>query len=203
MMNHKATLILSLIAGLLSTAQAEFIETMNSNSLTKNLQTDYGVSGKGTDKDSTLLQKAIDEVSAQGGGWIDIPTGKYKLAGIELKSNVHLRIDKGATLYPYEGNASVTIIMFTMGGGASRIENTSIRGQGGAFTVKVPAFDYRLKFLVCQNVTYEGFAVHPPVIHAEDILMEDPGKWLRENNLYAEGNPLNEPADTWNPKKRN
>jgi len=48
---------------------------------------------------TSIIQAAIDEVSAQGGGKVLIPAGKWKTGRISLKSNVNLHLTEGAELY--------------------------------------------------------------------------------------------------------
>lgn len=46
--------------------------------------------------DSAFIQQAIDSASAMGGGTVIVPAGSWVSAPIELKSNVELRLSKGA-----------------------------------------------------------------------------------------------------------
>lgn len=57
-----------------------------------------GAVGDGKTKDTAAIQAAIDQVAAQGGGEVLLPEGEYLSGSIELKSNVTLRLAKGATL---------------------------------------------------------------------------------------------------------
>ncbi|MFD2255245.1 hypothetical protein ACFSSA_01025 [Luteolibacter algae] len=83
--------------------------------------------------DSAAFSDAINDVAAAGGGIVWVPEGDYSLVGVEMKSNVHLRIRTGSILrMQAEG------LMFWFGGG---IENVSIRGAGGRFTVNMGNFD--------------------------------------------------------------
>lgn len=65
---------------------------------------DYNIVNYGAVNDTTKLstaavQKAIDACSAAGGGRVVVPTGNYKIGTIILKSNVHMHLEQGATLY--------------------------------------------------------------------------------------------------------
>ncbi|WP_460540097.1 glycoside hydrolase family 28 protein [Echinicola sediminis] len=48
---------------------------------------------------TSIIQRAIDEVSAQGGGKVIVPAGKWKTGRISLKSNVNLHLAEGAELH--------------------------------------------------------------------------------------------------------
>lgn len=60
---------------------------------------DFGALGDSSKLDNEAIQKAIDHVSQLGGGTIFIPPGNYLIAPINLKSNITLYIEKGATLH--------------------------------------------------------------------------------------------------------
>ena len=65
---------------------------------------DYSIVSYGARPDTTVLstqalQRAIDACSQAGGGRVVVPTGSYKIGTIVLKSNVHLYLEHGATLY--------------------------------------------------------------------------------------------------------
>ncbi len=65
---------------------------------------DYNIVSYGAKNDTTVLstkalQQAIDECSKAGGGRVVVPTGNYKTGSIVLRSNVHLHLEHGATLY--------------------------------------------------------------------------------------------------------
>ena len=48
---------------------------------------------------TSIIQKAIDEVSAKGGGTVVIPAGVWNTGRIELKSHVNLNLAEGAELH--------------------------------------------------------------------------------------------------------
>ena len=65
---------------------------------------DYNIVNYGAKSDTTVLstaaiQKAIDDCSKAGGGRVMVPAGQYKIGTIILKSDVHLFLEQGATLY--------------------------------------------------------------------------------------------------------
>ena len=65
---------------------------------------DYNIVAYGAKADTTVLstkalQQAIDDCSKDGGGRVIVPTGQYKIGSVVLKSDVHLYLEQGATLY--------------------------------------------------------------------------------------------------------
>ena len=65
---------------------------------------DYDITAYGAKSDTTVLstqalQQAIDDCSKAGGGRVVVPAGNYKTGTIVLKSDVHLYLEHGATLY--------------------------------------------------------------------------------------------------------
>ena len=59
---------------------------------------DFGAAGDGKTLDSPAINKAIDAAAQAGGGTVLLPAGTYLSGSIRLKSNIHLRIDAGATI---------------------------------------------------------------------------------------------------------
>ena len=65
---------------------------------------DYNILNYGAKSDTTVLsthalQHAIDDCSQAGGGRVLVPAGNYKIGSIVLRSDVHLHLEQGATLY--------------------------------------------------------------------------------------------------------
>ena len=78
---------------------------------------DYGAKADGVALDSVAIQKAIDACFEAGGGTVYIPEGQYLCGTMHIKSNVHVWLDKGATILgsknylefdPYETDAANT-----------------------------------------------------------------------------------------------
>jgi polygalacturonase len=58
----------------------------------------YGAKNDGKTLATPFVQRAIDECAKKGGGIVTFKPGAYLIGSIFLKSNVHLRIDKGVLL---------------------------------------------------------------------------------------------------------
>ncbi|MCW2118804.1 T9SS type A sorting domain-containing protein [Flavobacterium sp. 7A] len=102
--------------------------------ITKNLKTDFGVDNLFSTDDSQALRDAIDAVAAVGGGNIYIPEGNYTFQGIgNLKSNINIIIDAGVVIRPLGGPTKFS--MFLIGNDEPLVENWSITGVGGRFTI--------------------------------------------------------------------
>jgi len=57
-----------------------------------------GAKADGKTKDTAAIQKAIDTCAAAGGGTVKLAAGTFLSAPLELKSHIHLEVDKGAML---------------------------------------------------------------------------------------------------------
>ena len=58
---------------------------------------DYRERTPGID-DTRLIQSAIDDAGGVQGGKVVVPAGEYYCAGLEIKSGVHLFLEKGASI---------------------------------------------------------------------------------------------------------
>jgi Glycosyl hydrolases family 28 len=58
----------------------------------------FGATGQRADNATSAFQRAIDACTAAGGGTVRVPSGAYTIGMIELKDNVTLDLDAGATL---------------------------------------------------------------------------------------------------------
>ena len=93
----------------------------------------HGATGQRQDDARPAIQRAIDACAATGGGQVIFPPGEYTAGTIHLRSRVHLRIEKGATLfattnpaaYHYE-TISVQAALFF----GNNVEDVVIDGEG-------------------------------------------------------------------------
>lgn len=90
----------------------------------------YGAIADGKTNNTAAIQKAVDEASANGGGRVLVPAGKFVTGVLTLKSNVDLHVDKGAFLLGTairadygEGKASPLIV-------SNHQHHISITGHG-------------------------------------------------------------------------
>ena len=67
--------------------------------------TSFGANGNGSTDNTAAFKRAIDTVSAQGGGHVIVPSGTYVTGAIHLKNKVDLHLNSGAVL-KFSGDAS-------------------------------------------------------------------------------------------------
>lgn len=92
----------------------------------------FGIKSDGTTMNTRSIQRAIDHISAQGGGRLVFTVGRYLTGSIHLKSNVTLHLGEGAVLvgsvnpYDYDlvDNAWYALII------AKKQQNIAITGKG-------------------------------------------------------------------------
>ncbi len=90
----------------------------------------YGAKADAVTNNASFIQKAIDDVTAAGGGTVVIPAGVFVTGSIELNSGVELHLQKGAVLQgsvlrkDYENKIHPALIV------ASAKQHFSITGNG-------------------------------------------------------------------------
>lgn len=102
--------------------------------------TEFGAVGDGITLNSDAFRKAIEAVSARGGGTVVIPRGIWLTGPVILKSNIRMHADEGAlilfspdkSLYPlietsFEGYNTVRCISPIYG---KELENVAFTGKG-------------------------------------------------------------------------
>ena len=122
--------------------EANFYTSPTNAGMTINI-TDAPYNANGTDNndDTQAITDAIDDLTAasNNGGTIIVPEGTFFFSDVVLKSNIHIRIDSKAVLIPrfIRGSARV---FDASGNGLAPINNVSISGDGGRFTVDFSGF---------------------------------------------------------------
>lgn len=97
---------------------------------------DFGAVGDGVTLCTEALQRAIDELAAQGGGHLTVPQGIWLTGPIELKSNIDLNVEKNAIIYfspdkaLYEDSDNPKASRVKACISASRCKNIMITGEG-------------------------------------------------------------------------
>lgn len=154
---RKITTSLLLLASLTSTAKNIDIQS-------------YGVVADGVTMQTAKIQQAIDECSATGGGVVTFAPGKYLTGTLRLKSNVEMRIERGATILGstnVPGDYPVRALIYAEG-----IENAGISGEGiidgQADTPEYLAHGFKVNdgvrpngifFKDCKNMTAKDFEI--------------------------------------------
>jgi len=166
--------------------------------LTLNVR-DFGATGDGATKDTAALQQTIDRCAVLGGGQVLVPAGNYLTGSIQLRSDVTLRFDQGATLtgspdeadYPltqvrWEGKWIEGHVGLIYAIGAERI---AILGPGkiAGYTPPNVPFNFRIKLrrpvlvelIDCADVRLEDFStsyhgmwsIHP--VYCENVTIRN------------------------------
>lgn len=90
---------------------------------------EYGATGNRSDNATIHVRSAIDACTAAGGGTVYVPPGEYTVGTLQLKDNVNLNLEAGATLFLSQDPAdfiqgSRTMIY------AQNAKNISVTGRG-------------------------------------------------------------------------
>ncbi|MCL7754588.1 T9SS type A sorting domain-containing protein [Polaribacter sp. Z022] len=160
---NKYILIFILLKSVLSFSQidneANFYTPIANANYHKNLVTDYNVDINFATDDSSKTQTAIDDISTNGGGVLTIPSGNYSLGDINLKSNVHIKIDENAVIRPFyeipsDGKLK-NYAIFKLGSNTNPIQNISITSlSNNRFTVDLTNNNNpNVAVVNCQKVT--------------------------------------------------
>lgn len=137
-----------------------------------------------------MIQKAIDNVSAAGGGTVVVPAGEFVTGPLELKSGVELHLEMGAKLLGYPDTTAYRKAHIVADGKkykdsgliyAYQQENIAVTGlgtidgQGGhvAFKTKVDPGNRPMIFLFrgCKNIV------------VKDVTLQNSAHWTQ---LYTE-----------------
>lgn len=100
-----------------------------------NLVDDFGANGNDTSDDSDTLQRAINAISRKAnGGTLLIPNGTYYFLGIQMKSNVHIRVESEVIIKPAWNGDGKNHRLFEVGVN-NIVRNFSFQGLGNGFLV--------------------------------------------------------------------
>jgi polygalacturonase len=143
-----------------------------------------GVVGDGVTLNTASIQKAIDDCAGGGGGTIRFPAGRYLTGTIQIKSNVSLRFEEGATLLgstnagdyrnldPFidgSGNPMGHALIVALDADHVGIEGSgTIDGQSPKLKAAEKRYTMRpflIRWVRCTNVT------------VRDIHLTNPGAW--------------------------
>lgn len=144
-----------------------------------------GADGSGRVVTTTAIQRAIDLVAAKGGGTVYFPPGVYLSGGLELRSNITLYLEAGATLLgsgdfaDYQMKTKVEEKWFIASGllNGHNIENVAISGRG---TIDGNGFKYKLEsmktwYLRPMNIVFSGCNS----VRVSGITLKNSGCWMQ------------------------
>ena len=138
--------------------------------------------------ETSRWQVAIDGAAAAGGGVVNVPAGEHLVGGLELRSNVELHLEKGATLlaavgldhyrivkYPYsEGDWSAIVMGLNITNAAVTGEGV-IHGRGGKWPAPTKE-DYKRGHQ--ESLRARGmFFYRSKGIRLEDFTLKDVACW--------------------------
>lgn len=185
--------------------ESKFYKSPTKYALEKNLVKDYKVDNSFDTDDSDALQKAIDQIAKKGGGLITIPKGDYTFLEINLKSNVHIEIEAGATIRPPKdagrvGDRYKSFVIFNLNSGVKEpIENVSIVGKGGKFTIDLREMNgsmVRCIWLACvKNFKIENIIVEDKETKYSAVVF---GAEKFDNTIYGAENGVVKNIDNLN-----
>jgi polygalacturonase len=112
----------------------------------------YGAKPDGVTFNTQAIQSAVDAATKAGGGRVVIPEGRFLTGRLELKSNVHLHLEKGAVMLgstnPYDyypDPAATQAVPLISCNNATRVSITgegTVDGQGRALALNVDSLYY-------------------------------------------------------------
>ena len=175
---------------------------------------DYGAVGDGVATNTAAIQKTIDACHMAGGGTVWIPQGDFVSGTIQLKSNITLSFDYGASLlgsqnqldYPVknlrparEGNSECFI--YAEDANNIRLEGLGVidgRGTREAFPKRSGpgGRDNRprlIRFENCNNLTFAGLTYKNPafwglhLVDCKDVHISAVTLQMRDNNSNNDG----------------
>ena len=171
----------------------------------------FGAKGDGKTLDTAALQEAIDRCTADGGGIVLVPAGRFLVGTVELKSNVTLRLAAGATLLgsgngkdyhavdaiPLRGDSTLGdgnwALLFAVNARNVTVEGEgTIDGQGAQFHSTVRGTPppsgiggnrrpYHVLAYRCERMTLRGVALVDGAYHSVRVIQS---KQVHMDGLY-------------------
>lgn len=171
----------------------------------------FGAKGDGKTLDTAALQEAIDRCTADGGGIVLVPAGRFLVGTVELKSNVTLRLAAGATLLgsgngkdyhavdaiPLRGDSTLGdgnwALLFAVNARNVTVEGEgTIDGQGAQFHSPVRGTPppsgiggnrrpYHVLAYRCERMTLRGVALVDGAYHSVRVIQS---KQVHMDGLY-------------------
>lgn len=178
--------------------------------------TRYGIVGDGRVNNTAAIAALIEKASAEGGGTIYFPPGRYLTGSIELKSHMTLYLDNGAELIASGNRSDYPIIDsgripdLTRRGYAGIIsafnaENVCVRGEG---TINGMGANWWFKesdymrpramyFVLCKNLRIEGITlIDSPCWTIHPLCCEN----VTISSVYIKNPPRSPNTDGINPE---
>jgi polygalacturonase len=89
----------------------------------------FGATGKRNDNATQSFQNAIDACTSAGGGRVNVPPGEYTIGTVQLKDNVELYVEAGATLFLSQDKGDFARGSYAMIF-AEKAKNIALTGRG-------------------------------------------------------------------------
>ncbi len=175
---------------------------------------EYGAKNDGRTKNTKAFKKAIEACSAEGGGIVLVPAGKWLTGAIHLKSNVNLHFKEGAELHFSDDPDDYLPVVFTRWAGievynyspliyANNCENIAITGPGKMFGHGEKWWDWTRRGERTMKFIYEKQVLHD--IPPEKRIAGTPEAGLRPQfinpvdckNVLFEGFTISTPGPFW------
>jgi polygalacturonase len=164
----------------------------------------FGAKNDGKTINTKFIQKAIDRCTADGGGTVIVPFGKFVTGMLELKDNVTLKMEKGSELqssinikdFPTRLQRDKCLVSINNARNASITGEGTFDGRGSKFTVANEAPDRPFVVLVQKSKD----------IHISDVTLKNSARWtcklfanehvfIRGVTIYSQSNYNNDGID--------